>query len=85
MEDSRVFPYGSPLLERTRAEGIAEGKAEGIADGNRNALLKLLSSRGLTLSADQRQAIDECTDPDQLDIWFDRALNVKTSDAVFDI
>ena len=76
MEDNRVFPYGSPLLERTRAEGIA--------DGNRNSLLKLLSSRGFTLSAGQRHAIDECTDPDQLDIWFDRALNVKTSDAVFD-
>src|SRR5262249_30897316 len=57
-----------------RAEGRAEGKVEGIVEGKRQALLQLLSHRGLTLTPHDQQRIATCTDLALLDRWFTNAM-----------
>lgn len=61
-------------FERGRAEGKAEGKAEGVAA----SLLKILMRRGLTVTAEQRRRIIECTDVSTLDRWMDASLSVAS-------
>jgi hypothetical protein len=69
-------------FERGRAEGEARGKAEGEArgkaEGEAAALLKILTRRGLTLTAEQRRCIMGCTDVAMLERWLDRALSVSS-------
>lgn len=80
MEDRKIFPYGSPLLERTQRESEARGEARGKAQD----VLKLLASRGVGLTDELRERVESCTDIDQLDAWFDRALAASTAGDVFD-
>jgi hypothetical protein len=61
--------------ERVRAEGRAEGRTE--------ILLKFLSLRGLTLTAEQRRRISVCTDAATLDQWLERSLTVSSADELF--
>jgi hypothetical protein len=69
-------------FERGRAEGEAKGKAEGEAkgkaEGEAAALLKILTRRGLTLTAEQRRRILGCTDVATLERWLDCALSVTS-------
>jgi predicted transposase YdaD len=69
-------------FERGRAEGEARGKAEGEArgraEGEAAALLKILTRRGLTVTAEQRRCIMGCTDVAMLERWLDRALSVSS-------
>lgn len=75
MEDRRIFPYGSPLLERTQKESEARGEA--------SALLKVMESRGIGLTEELRERVRTCTDVDQLDTWLVRASTASTVDEVF--
>ena len=62
--------------ERGRAEGEAKGKAKGKAD----AVLKILTRRGLAPSADQRRRIVACTDLATLERWLDWSLSASSVD-----
>lgn len=68
---------------RGEAKGKAEGKAEGEAKGKAEAVLKLLDARHLGPSKEQVQQVTSCTDPAQLDLWFDRAITAGTAAEVF--
>jgi hypothetical protein len=65
------------------AEGQARGEARGEAKGEAKAIITVLESRGLTLSAEARARITACTDLDQLDAWLRRVGSVTTVDALF--
>ena len=69
--------------ERGRVEGKAEGKVEGKAEGEAAALLRILTRRGLTLTAEQRRRIIECTELALLERWLDRSLLVGSVDELF--
>jgi hypothetical protein len=71
--------YEKTLAERIHDQGMAEGEAKGEA----KALLRLLAARGLAPSEAQRSLVASCTDPAQLDIWFDRAITAATAAEVF--
>jgi predicted transposase YdaD len=79
--------YEKTFVERIHDQGIAEGeakgKAKGKAEGKAEDVLKLLDARGLSLSKEQRQRVTSCTDPAQLDFWFERAITVTTVAEVF--
>jgi hypothetical protein len=62
---------------------FAEGEAEGQARGEAKAIITVLESRGLTLSAEARARITACMDLDQLDAWLRRVGSVATVDALF--
>jgi hypothetical protein len=71
--------YEKTFVERIHDQGISEGKAEGKAED----VLKLLDARHLAPSQEQRQRVTSCTDPAQLDLWFDRAITADSADDVF--
>jgi hypothetical protein len=78
---SAVIPeYEKTFIERIHDQGIAEGEAKGKAE----AVLKLLDARGLAPSQDQRNQVTTCSDPAQLDLWFDRAITASTVAEVFE-
>jgi hypothetical protein len=63
---------------------FAEGEAVGEAVGEAKAIITVLESRGVTLSADARARITSCGDIDQLDAWLRRVGSVPTVEALFD-
>ena len=71
--------YEKTFVERIHDQGIAEGEAKGKAE----AVLKLLDARHLAPSQEQRQRVASCTDPAQLDLWFDRAITAGAAAEVF--
>ena len=75
--------YEKTFVERIHDQGIIEGEAKGKAEGKAEDILKLLVARHLAPSPEQRQRVTACTDPTQLDLWFDRAITAGTAAEVF--
>jgi predicted transposase YdaD len=75
--------YEKTFVERIHDQGISEGEAKGKAEGKAEDVLKLLDARHLAPSKEQRQRVTSCTDPAQLDVWFDRAITAGTAAEVF--
>jgi hypothetical protein len=55
----------------------------GMAEGEAKALLRILAARGLEVTESQRTQILQCTDPDTLGRWLDRAVTVRLTDELF--
>lgn len=56
-----------------------EGHRSGVVEGKRDALMRLISRRGITLTEDDRARVVACTEEATLDRWFDNALVAKTA------
>lgn len=67
--------FRSETSQRLRAEGRAEGEAR--------AVLRLLEQRGVPVSAEARERIVGCTELEQLDVWFTRAITADSVGEVF--
>ena len=67
-----------------KAEGRAEGEAAGRAQGLREALLKILTARGLSPTAVQNEALVACQDLPRLERWRDAALRAGSVDEVLE-
>jgi len=61
----------------------AQGRAEGIAAAKRDALLDVLDARGVDVPETVRAEVLACSDLDQLNTWFHRALKSASIDDVF--
>jgi hypothetical protein len=61
----------------------AQGRAEGIAAAKRDALLDVLDARGVDVPETVRAEVLACSDLDQLNTWFHRALKAASIDDVF--
>lgn len=57
---------------------------EGRVEGHREALLRIIETRRLSLTGDQRARIETCTEKAVLDAWIARAITAPSSDAIFD-
>ncbi|QSB05275.1 hypothetical protein [Natronoglycomyces albus] len=75
-----VYPFHRALVGDSYETIKAEGKAEREA----NLVLRLLTNRSVAVTDDQRERIESCTDLDQLDEWFDRAMVVTDAAEMFD-
>ena len=53
----------------------AEGRAEGAIEARKESILCVLDKRGMSVSNEVRELIEGCHDPDQLFVWFDRAVD----------
>lgn len=71
--DLATYEYQSDYARRYFTEGKAEGTAEGEAKGEADALLTVLSARGIDVPDDARARITGCTDVEQLRTWIRRA------------
>jgi predicted transposase YdaD len=76
--------YGEELIERGLQQGLAKGREEGRLRGRAEAVLRLLTARGVHADEAARQRILSCTDGAALDRWFDRALNATALSDVLD-
>jgi hypothetical protein len=66
---------GYDSLEEVRADGKLEGKAE--------AVIAVLTARGLQPSADQRVRVLACSDVGQIDRWLTLAVTSSSLDDMF--
>lgn len=80
---TRTPRYTSEFTERYVQQGREEGREEGLLAGEAKSLLKILQARGIDLTDAERRRIAECTDPDTLDLWLERALTAATSRELF--
>ena len=72
---------GEPLSEYFRKhyqQGLAEGEAKGEAKGLAEALLGVLHARGITVTHEERRAIEGCQDPGRLRRWVERAVTAQS-------
>ncbi|MEV6324840.1 hypothetical protein AB0M45_27195 [Nocardia sp. NPDC051787] len=74
-----TYEYKSEFARRYYSRGKAEGRAEGEAA----ALLRILRTRGFTMSEATASRIAECVDLDQINTWIDRAVTADSLDEVF--
>jgi hypothetical protein len=66
-----------------KIQGKLEGKAAGRAEAKAEAVLRVLTKRGLSVTARQRRQIKECMDLETLDRWLDQALAAASADELF--
>ncbi|WP_375769133.1 Rpn family recombination-promoting nuclease/putative transposase [Archangium gephyra] len=71
-------------LEKGLAKGLEEGLAKGRIQERAEAVLRILTARGVQVDEASRQHILSCTDGAALDRWFDRALNATSLRDVLD-
>ena len=71
----RTSEYEKTFIDKIHDQGLAEGEAK--------AVLRLLDAHGVVLTDEQRQQVAACTDPVQLDRWFDRAITATSAAEVF--
>jgi hypothetical protein len=65
-------------LAEGEAKGLAEGEAKGEAKGLAEALLGVLHARGITITHEERRAIEGCQDPARLRRWVERAVTAQS-------
>ena len=75
-------PVYKELVTTLEARGEARGKTEGRAVGKAEALLQLLSARGVAVHDEARARVLACRDLPTLDRWFDRAVTATSVAAV---
>lgn len=71
-----------PLAEQVREEGRVEGREEG-REACRRMVSLLLQSRRIPVSGTARARIEDCTDLDQLETWFEGALHAVKMEELF--
>jgi hypothetical protein len=73
-------------LVKGRTEGLAEGRTEGLAEGEAKGLaksiLRAFKKHGITLNAENREAILECQDMAILERWLDKAFEARSASEV---
>jgi hypothetical protein len=74
-----TYPYASELRRELTESGRMEGRAEGRAD----ALLSLLTLRGITVTDTQRERVLACSDEEEFLRWLGRATSANSADEVF--
>ena len=77
-EEKTIMTELRQRWEREKAELRAEGQTAGTAQ----AILTILTTRGLQVSDGTRQHVLDCKDPNTLDRWLARALTATTDTEV---
>ncbi|QXJ23213.1 hypothetical protein AGRA3207_004342 [Actinomadura graeca] len=65
---------------RGRSEAFIEDFVKGLAKGHAKAVLILLGVRGFSVSDDDRDRINNCTDIDQFDHWLKCAVTAQSAE-----
>lgn len=76
--------FARKYVGQGREEGLAEGREEGLAQARREGVLRLLEAHEVPVDPSVRSRIAECSDLEQLDTWFTRAISAKSTDELFD-
>lgn len=76
---SLFTPIRGTIVGDAQIAGLEEGCVKKEAEN----LLHLLERRGLPVTQETRERVTSCTDLPTLDLWFDRAIDAATTEAVF--
>ncbi|GAB3992501.1 hypothetical protein GCM10029992_01640 [Glycomyces albus] len=92
---AQTYEYHSEFADRLRAEGRDEGRAEGRFEGRaegraegatgeaRRMFYLAVEGLGLTLSRADRERVEACQDPTQIERWLRKALKASNSAELF--
>ncbi|MFD0850835.1 hypothetical protein ACFQ07_01185 [Actinomadura adrarensis] len=75
--------YACQLRSEAKAELRAEVEAEVKAEGKAELVLRVLKRRGIHVPSSTRDQILSCTETTTLERWFDRALDARSIEDVF--
>jgi hypothetical protein len=70
-----TMEWKSDFIEGYVQQGEVKAKSE--------AVLKIIDSRAINVTAEQREQVASCTDIAQLNEWFDSALTAETAADIF--
>jgi hypothetical protein len=74
-------------LQKGMQQGLQKGMQQGLQKGEVKAksedVLKVIDSRAINVTAEEREQVASCTDIAQLDEWFDSALTAETAADIF--
>jgi flagellar biosynthesis/type III secretory pathway protein FliH len=74
-------------LQKGMQQGLQKGMQQGLQRGEVKAksedVLKVIDSRAINVTAEEREQVASCTDIAQLDEWFDSALTAETAADIF--
>lgn len=84
---SNNYEYQSEFARRYVAQGLKqgreEGREEGHLEGERQALLRVLEARGVTVEGAARERVLACTDLAQIERWLSQAVKVQSVQELF--
>jgi hypothetical protein len=82
-----TMEWKSDFIEGFVQEGLQKGIQQGLQQGEVKAksedVLKVIDSRAINVTAEEREQVASCTDIAQLDEWFDSALTAETAADIF--
>ena len=70
-------------LEQGREQGLEQGREQGRHEASRRHILRILSERGLPVPDAVRRKVEACGDPELLERWFGRAMQVARPEDLF--
>ena len=82
--ESGKYELQSPFAKKYIALGKAEGEAKGKAECKAEAVLLVLTTRGLPISENVRQRVLSCENAATLERWLERSVTVETAAGLFD-
>ena len=78
-----TMEWKSDFIEGFVQEGLQKGMQQGEVKGKSEDVLKIIDSRTIKVTAEQREQVTSCSDIAQLDEWFDSALTAETAADIF--
>ena len=74
-----TMEWKSDFIESYVQQGVQQGEVKAKAEG----VIKIIDTRGIHATDQQRDRVSSCTDIAQLDEWFDRALVAASAADIF--
>ena len=74
-----TMEWKSDFIESYVPQGVQQGEVKAKAEG----VIKIIDTRGIHATDQQRDRVSSCTDIAQLDEWFDRALVAASAADIF--
>jgi flagellar biosynthesis/type III secretory pathway protein FliH len=71
------------FVQQGLRKGLKEGMEQGAVKAKSEDILKIIDSRAIDVTAEQRNQVASCIDIAQLDEWFDSALAADTAADIF--
>ena len=78
-----TMEWKSDFIEGFVQEGLQKGMQQGEVKAKSEDVLKIIDSRAVKVTAEQREQVTSCTDIAQLDEWFDSALTAESAADIF--
>jgi hypothetical protein len=70
-------------LQKGMRQGLRQGLQQGEVKARSEDVLKIIDSRAIKVTAEQREQVTSSIDIAQLDEWFDSALTAETAADIF--